>query len=151
MMQHANDDGAKYMVRINDDTEFLTEGWITLGVRKLLDFHPPNVGVVGPTCLDGNTMIMTHDMVHRTHLEIFDHYYPTVFFNWFIDDWITGVYIPGRSSMLKDWKVAHHVNKHGTRYAEKMDQESLLANELLNGKNLVSKWVTNLTVNETIH
>ena len=33
-------------------------------------------GVVGPTCREGNTNILTHDLVHRTHLEIFEYYYP---------------------------------------------------------------------------
>jgi len=156
MMQHAYDDGAKYMVRINDDTEFKTKGWITLGVRKLLDFDPPNVGVVGPACRQGNIGILTHDMVHRTHLEIFDTYYPAVFSAWYIDNWITQVYRPGRSSMLmlKDWEVLHHTKKHGTRYKKKKDEKKFLHNEISKGRDRVSKWVTGLTtttVNKTIH
>ena len=60
-------------------------------VRVLGSFSPPNVGVVGPLCAEGNTLIMTHDFVHRTHLEIFEHYYPPVFSDWWMDDWISKV------------------------------------------------------------
>eukprot|EP00970_Alexandrium_tamarense_P016121 scaffold6180_cov194-Alexandrium_tamarense.AAC.2 len=61
----AYDAGAKYIVRINDDTEFVTSGWITLATKELQSFNPPNVGVVGPTCNQGNLEILTHDMVSR--------------------------------------------------------------------------------------
>ena len=79
MMRAAYDDGAEYMVRVNDDSEFVTLDWVSKGVSKLASYNPPNVGMVGPNCLEGNTNIMTHDMVHRTHLDIFEHYYPDVF------------------------------------------------------------------------
>eukprot|EP00563_Minutocellus_polymorphus_P021193 CAMPEP_0197727586 /NCGR_PEP_ID=MMETSP1434-20131217/21550_1 /TAXON_ID=265543 /ORGANISM="Minutocellus polymorphus, Strain CCMP3303" /LENGTH=247 /DNA_ID=CAMNT_0043313829 /DNA_START=88 /DNA_END=828 /DNA_ORIENTATION=+ len=89
----AFDDGAEYFVRINDDTEFRTPSWITKGTNALKSFEPSNVGVVGPFCPDGNTAILTHDMVHRTHLQIFNgSYYPEAFSNWWLDDWITQVY-----------------------------------------------------------
>ena len=61
-------------------------------VRALGGFSPPNVGVVGPYCAEGNTLILTHDFVHRTHLQIFaPHYYPPVFSDWWMDDWISKV------------------------------------------------------------
>ena len=70
--------GCDYLVRINDDTEFVTKRWISKGIQNLRkQFKPPNVGVVGPRCDEGNILIITHDMVHRTHLDIFgDEYYP---------------------------------------------------------------------------
>ena len=46
---------------------------------------------MGPSCSDGNMKILTHDFVHRTHLEIFEHYYPPVFSDWWMDDWISKV------------------------------------------------------------
>lgn len=141
MMQHAYDDGAEYMVRVNDDTEFVTKGWMTLGVATLRGFDPSNVGVVGPTCRQGNTKIMTHDMVHRTHLDIFDHYYPTVFSAWWVDDWITKVYEPGRSIQLKEWEVKHHTGKHGTRYKVQGHEKKLLTGEVVKGKERVADWV----------
>ena len=45
-----------------------------MAVRTLRGYAPPNVGVVGPRCDEGNTKILTHDFVHRSHLEIFAHY-----------------------------------------------------------------------------
>ena len=86
MMRAAYNDGAEYMVRINDDSEFVTSDWVSKAVAKLASYDPPNVGMVGPNCREGNTAIMTHDMVHRTHLDIFEHYYPGVFSAWWIDD-----------------------------------------------------------------
>ena len=82
MTRKAFDDGAEYVVRINDDTEFVTASWVTAAVGALRAYTPPNVGVVGPTCHEGNVRILTHDMVHRSHLAVFGVYYPRVFKNW---------------------------------------------------------------------
>ncbi len=142
MMQHAYKDGAEYLVRINDDTEFVTSGWITRAVEALRGYDPPNVGVVGPICKQGNTAILTHDIVHRTHLEIFDTYYPEVFSAWWVDDWITKVYAPGRSTQLKNWEVKHHMNKHGTQYAVQHKEGRLLTEELAKGKRRVVAWLS---------
>jgi hypothetical protein len=108
--------GADFIVRVNDDSEFLTPGWISKSIEQLAQYNPPFVGVVGPTCHQGNTHILTHDFVHRTHLNIFDYYYPDEFDNWWIDDWITHVYGPKRTTKLPDWEMFHHTSKHGRRY-----------------------------------
>ena len=71
-----------YLVRINDDTEFNTRNWTTIGISKLLSYKPPNIGVVGPFCPEGNTNILVHDMVHRTHLDVISLYYQSEFDNW---------------------------------------------------------------------
>lgn len=138
---HAYNDGADYIVRINDDTEFTTDGWATLGVEALAGFEPPNVGVVGPTFKEGNTAILTHDMVHRTHLDIFKYYYPPVFSAWWIDDWITRVYEPGRMRKLDKWHVAHHITKHGTRYAVQHHESKNLKAEIERGRKVLREWV----------
>ena len=101
----AYESGADYIVRINDDTEFVTNGWTTSAISALGGFDPPNVGVVGPRFREGNTAILTHDMVHRTHLDIFETYYPSVFDNWYVDDWISLVYGAARTAKLDDWWV----------------------------------------------
>ena len=49
--------GADYIVRVNDDTEFMTPDWISKSVHRLSQFNPPNLGVVGPTCKQGNTQV----------------------------------------------------------------------------------------------
>ena len=74
----AYDDNMAYFVRINDNTRFITQNWTSVGIKTLLEFKSQNVGVVGPTCEEGNTKILTHDMVHRTHLDIFGYYYSPV-------------------------------------------------------------------------
>lgn len=148
---HAYNDGADYIVRINDDTEFVTEGWATLGVKALAGFEPPNVGVVGPTFKEGNTAILTHDMVHRTHLNIFKYYYPPVFSAWWIDDWITHVYEPGRMKKLSTWHVAHHVTKHGTRYAVQHHESKHLKAEIERGRKVLREWVNVRVVSYSLY
>ena len=70
---------------MNDDTVLESTGWTEKLIEQLLRFHPPNVGVAGPWFRDGNIAIMTHDFVHRTHIDIFGFYYPRVFTDWFAD------------------------------------------------------------------
>eukprot|EP00977_Amphora_coffeiformis_P006424 scaffold1369_cov163-Amphora_coffeaeformis.AAC.3 len=127
----AYDYGADYIVRVNDDSEFVTTNWITHSVQRLQAYSPPNVGVVGPTCKQGNTAILTHDLVHRTHLDIFNDYYPDEFDNWWIDDWITRVYGPSRTTKLRTWEIRHHVDHHGTRYTvnEKLKAQLIITLE----------------------
>lgn len=108
-------DNMMYMVRLTDDTRLLTQNWTSAGIQILKNYVPSNIGVVGPTCGQGNTAILTNDMVHRTHIDIFHFYYPPEFENWWNDDWITNVYKPNRSIKLKFWEV-HHNMIQGTRY-----------------------------------
>ena len=141
MMRAAYNDGAEYLVRINDDSEFMTSDWVNKAVAKLASYDPPNVGMVGPNCREGNTAIMTHDMVHRTHLDIFEHYYPDVFSAWWIDDWISKVYGPERSTKMMDWTVKHHTYKHGTRYKVQGHEAKLLKGELEKGAGKIREWL----------
>jgi hypothetical protein len=136
----AYDYGADYIVRVNDDTQFITNGWITKGVRTLQAYEPANVGVAGPTCRQGNTRILTHDMVHRTHMEIFADYYPPEFDNWWIDDWITLVYGSNHTTKLRDWEVRHHTDKHGTRYSPDHRQAKLLEPALDRGSKRIQHY-----------
>ena len=147
MLRDAYDDGADYFVRINDDTKFMDPGpfvrrsvglvqerhmaslgWISNGVAALLRHSPPNVGVTGPHCPQGNGKILTHDMTHRTHLDIFENYYPHAVDNYYVDDWISIVYgcvwggpFPNRTLCTRDTFVVHHIDLHakgtaGERY-----------------------------------
>ena len=108
-----------------------------MGISALKSMKPPNVGVVAPLCKQGNTNIFTHDMVHRTHIDIFGWYYPPKFDNWYIDDWITKVYQPNRSKLIKDWEVYHEVKM--TRYSPK--KGNLLSGELRKGKEKLNEWL----------
>jgi len=141
MTRQAYDAGADYIIRINDDSEFISIGWIALSVATLNAYDPPNVGVVGPSvvqCVGGcNNDILTHDMVHRTHFDIFKFYYPDRFDNWYVDDWITEVYQPFRSTQLSMWHVKHHVGTHSTRYQPNTQHQTMLCDELRQGKDAV--------------
>jgi len=134
--------GADYLVRINDDTEFVTNGWVTKGVAALRGMRPPNVGVIGPHFSEGNTVILTHDMVHRTHIDIFGTYYPTVFDNWYVDDWITHVYGKDRTLKLAGWRVKHHTTAHGQRYVQSGHQHQHLENEVKTGAAKIDAWLS---------
>ncbi len=140
LMQDAANTGAHYLVRLNDDTEIMTKGWIPYAVAKLRSFSPPNIGVVGPICKQGNTRILTHDMVHRKHLDIFGSYYPKILKNWYIDDWISTVYGPSRTSKLMNWVVIHHV-EGGTRYKPTTLQHKLLKPLIVQGEQRINKYL----------
>jgi hypothetical protein len=143
----AYNEGADYFCRVNDDTEFLTNEWITTGVSALQNYDPPNIGVVGPKCSEGNTVIMTHDMVHRTHMEIFrGYYYPPSFGNWYLDDWITNVYTStnlgpnfSRSLVLGDWVVKHWLST--TRYIPDESDAQWLPIEYDRGRRLILDYI----------
>lgn len=114
-MLEAYIDDVDYFYRVNDDTKLQTKGWVEAFINTLRSYDPPNVGIVGPNHSGGNTAILTYDFVHRTHVEIFGFYYPKLFTDWWGDDWITLVYRPGRSTKLKDIRLAHTMTL-GQRY-----------------------------------
>lgn len=145
LMKMAFDKGADYLVRVNDDTKFITPGWISIGVHTLEGHATPNVGVVGPTTeLDAHRPgFMTHDMVHKTHLMIFKNYYPEVFSSWWVDDWISLVYEPGiLSTKLDYWKVAHPTNMNGRRYQIKWGEQAYLETEIQKGRTKIHEWIS---------
>ena len=148
--QAAFDYGATYIVRVNDDSEFVTTEWITLATSALQAFSPTNVGVVGPTCHQGNQEIMTHDMVHAaSHYSIFDTYYANEFDNYYIDDWITRVYGKERTQQIIDWEVVHHYEKfgggiHKERYKPAFSQDKLLDQLVMEGTERVERKVSEM-------
>lgn len=134
----AYDDGADYIVRVNDDTEFISKYWTSVAIASLLSFSPPNLGVVGPICDQGNTNIMTHDMTHRTHMDVFDlNYYPPEFGNWFVDNWISTVYGSTRTAKLGNWHVHHHAEM--TRY--QVDASGDMSKALDGGRVNIEEWI----------
>jgi hypothetical protein len=109
-------DGMQYGYRSNDDSRYPDRSdWLEVFIDDLQKRSPPNVGVVGPTCLEGNTGILTHDFVHRTHYEIFGFHYPRFFIKWFADDWITFVYGKKYTKKLAAILV-RHTELYGQRY-----------------------------------
>jgi hypothetical protein len=90
----AYDDGADYFYQCGDDILFDTPGWVGASIRALQ--NRDNIGMTGPRNKGGNTRILTQSFVHRTHLDIFGHYFPEEIRNWFCDDWINDIYEPNR-------------------------------------------------------
>ena len=73
----------------------------------------PNLGVAGP--LDTtNERILTHAFVHKTHVEIFDAFFPATFKNWWSDDWISQVMVKG-DLRAEDVVVTHNVQSQNGR------------------------------------
>jgi hypothetical protein len=125
MARAAYNMGAEYLYRINDDSE-MEENWPNIFV-KAIDSLPSKIGVVGPTCLEGNKNILTHDFVHRVHMEIFEmNYYPPELVDWWMDDWISFVYGVSKSFKSSEVKIVHHVGAHGTRYEVEMSNGNKL-------------------------
>eukprot|EP00040_Diaphanoeca_grandis_P003715 m.25658 g.25658 ORF g.25658 m.25658 type:complete len:442 (+) comp15113_c0_seq1:241-1566(+) len=146
IMRQAHTDGADYVFRGNDDTEFKGRDWITPFVQQLSQFDPPNVGVVGPSCKQGNTEIMTHDFTHLpTHMKIFENnYYPPVFDNYFCDDWVSNVYGKSRTKQLKNVEVWHHVKI--TRYKHDFDLVSNLKPLYVVGDKKINAFIKQMNV-----
>ena len=148
LMRDAARAGAEYLVRLNDDTEIRSMSWLPLAVHQLSAYDPPNVGVVGPVCREGKTSILTHDMVHRTHLEIFDTYYPPNFHNWYVDDWISAVYGPERTTKIPDWVVHHYVSP--PRYNPIMVSNETLQASIREGKHRIQAYLSRRNVSRKL-
>jgi hypothetical protein len=144
----AHASGCDYLYRINDDTELASQRWTSAFVAALAAFRPPNVGVVGPTCHEGNTAIMTHDFVHRTHRDIFPWHYPPELTDWWLDDWISLVYSPTNTLKLPGVVVRHHTV--ATRYAVAWGADRLLPALAAKGNATIAQYLKSSGKIETI-
>jgi hypothetical protein len=128
-----------YFIRTQDDTVVLTTGWARVMVDALRNMS--NLGVVGPTFAEGNRQVLAAmDATHRTHLCIFrGTYYPEVFDNYYIDDWITHVYGANRTRKLHAVRVSHCLSYHGQQYLAASNQGRMLEATLRDGRELVAQ------------
>lgn len=111
-----------------------------MGIQTLAKFKPRNVGAVGPID-EINPEFMTHDMVHRTHLDIFKTYYPTVFSAWWVDNWITIVYRSSRSVISRKWRVEHHAKQYPMRYVVQYNESKFFCREIEEGWKTLASWL----------
>jgi hypothetical protein len=147
MARAAYEAGASYFYRINDDTEMLSN-WPRIFIKALESLSPP-FGVVGPKCNQGNQLILTHDFVHRTHMEIFEmNYYPPELTDWWMDDWISLVYGKKRTYKAQETQVIHHTGAHGQRYTVDKTHETLLENLVLTGRTKIRNWMLKNNIDE---
>lgn len=141
--------GADFFYRINDDTE-LTTTWPKIFVSTLLSLGVP-YGVVGPNCDQGNQKILTHDFVHRVHMDIFEmNYYPPQLSDWWMDDWISWVYGQTRTFKARDTSVIHHTGAHGQRYQVDHSHELLLGDLVQEGRKKIRQYMLKKQVSEDI-
>ena len=140
MARAAYNEGADYFYRLNDDTE-LIDNWPTIFVNALNSLGKP-YGVVGPTCRQGNQKILTHDFVHRLHMEIFEmNYYPAQLTDWWMDDWISYVYGQKRTFKASNVKVIHHTGAHGQRYEVNQENSFALTSLIDSGRKKIRQWM----------
>ncbi len=140
MARRAFEMKADYLYRVNDDTELIVK-WPSLFVNAIGSLSG-RVGVVGPTCKQGNQQILTHDFVHRTHMEIFQmNYYPPELVDWWMDDWISFVYGESRSLKVSSVEVLHHTGAHGRRYVVDQTNSAKLAGLVKDGRLKIRNWL----------
>jgi hypothetical protein len=139
MARAAYDKGADFFYRVNDDTELVAR-WPSRFVGTIMNLPPP-YGVVGPFC-DANKKILTHDFVHRTHMEIFGmNYYPPALVDWWMDDWMTLVYGWQRTFSYREAEVIHHTGVHGQRYEVTKENESKVNALVQQGRQMIRAWM----------
>lgn len=136
LSRRAYDRGCDFLYSLNDDTELLTP-WTSAFVRTLFQFSPPLHGVVGPTCDQGNTAILTHDFVHRSHLDLFGAHHPEELADWWRDDWVSAVYGQRNTRKLSQVVVVHHMRC--TRYNVSWGAERRLVALVDEGRALLVK------------
>lgn len=147
MARAAYHDGADYFYRINDDTELIAH-WPSKFVQALQALPPPH-GVVGPSCQQGNQLILTHDFVARVHMEVFNmNYYPPELVDWWMDDWISYVYGHKRTFKASQIKVMHHTGAHGQRYTVDRNNANLLPKLIEKGRQQIRQWMLTHNVPE---
>jgi len=84
--------------------------------------------------------ILTQSFVHRTHVLIFDTYYPTFFKNWFSDQWITSIYGKDNTLIMTDFLV-DNANSQGTRYVPSVVSSKQLSSLVTDAKERIENWI----------
>ena len=145
MARMAVSEGADYIYQLNDDTILVSKDWLTTYVKALENSElAPNLGVAGP--LDTtNERILTHAFVHRTHVDIFDAFFPATFKNWWSDDWISQVYGRRATFARRDVVVTHNVQSQKTgawnRYDVDHAAQHALHSEVQKGFVTINAWL----------
>lgn len=134
LVNQAYNDGVDYFFQVNDDTVIVSKEWANSFIH-VLSTNPvfPNLGITGPVDTN-NDRILTHAFAHRTHIEIFDSFFPKSFKNWWSDDWISTVYGSSHTFRMYDVLVTHNVQSQKTgafnRYAVDESAKFILRKEL---------------------
>ena len=136
LARKAVNDNCDYLYQIGDDVIIMDSNWEDTFINKLQEMK--NIGVVGPYDIN-NHRILTQSFVHKTHLDIFDDYYPKEIINWHIDDWITMVYRPNNSHRIDNIKVK---NIGGNERYTIVNKKNILKKLLKRDINIVNKYMS---------
>ena len=145
MARMAVREGADYIYQLNDATILVSKDWLSTYVKALENSElAPNLGVAGPIDTT-NERILTHAFVHKTHVEIFDAFFPPAFKNWWSDDWISQVYGRRATFARKDVVITHNVQSQKTgawnRYDVDHAAQHLLHGEVEKGFVRINAWL----------
>ena len=100
-------DNFAYYYMLNDDTKILSQHWTEALVNNLAQRKWPNFGVTGPRHFGDDRCVMTHNFVHKTHIDLFSFFYPRLFKTWHADEWIMRLYNPWYTKESLDAVVRH--------------------------------------------
>ncbi|KAL9644613.1 hypothetical protein ABK040_015352 [Willaertia magna] len=142
LFQQAMEDGADYFFQMNDDIKVATRNWGEI-LHNLFQQSPytPGFGVIGPKDID-NEETMTQAIVSKVHYKIFGYLYPSVFKNWYSDDWIGLLYRPFEAAFATEKIKVHNTNRVGTRYeACSLDGNGILVKMLDAGRRKINNWL----------
>jgi hypothetical protein len=90
LFKQAYEEDCDYFYQCGDDINFKTKGWVNDSINTLTKHN--NIGITGP--MNNNNYIITQAFVSRTHMKIFDQFFPEEIINWGCDDWYNYVYKP---------------------------------------------------------
>ena len=97
LFRQAYEEDCDYFYQCGDDINFKTKGWVNDCILTLCKNN--DVGITGP--INNNNMIITQAFVSRTHMKIFNYFFPEEIINWGCDDWYNWVYKPNHFFPLK--------------------------------------------------
>lgn len=130
LYRDAYNDNNDYFVQIGSDVQIIDKGWCSYGIERLL--LNDNIGVVGFTDQGRQNMcpqdrLFTQTMVSRKHMDIFGFYFPPELKNWFIDDWLTGIY----RQYNCDYLIGHRIYNLGGCPRYEIFGDKNLCNDLI--------------------
>jgi hypothetical protein len=123
----------EYFFQVGDDVVLLQRGWTSAFVDRL-KAHA-NLGVVGPCnrlnyfqrVNHGRPYVIENSFVHKTHLSVFDTFFPPTIRNWYCDDWITRVYTDTYREILLDYPCENSIVDARYAIAHPANFEGLVA------------------------
>lgn len=133
----AYQDNNDYFYQTGDDVEFTTAGW-TKAFVSALRASPNEFGAAGPFDVNNSTL-MTQSFVSRTHMHIFDTYYPRFFKNWHSDGWMADIYKKHNAQFwMKNYKVTNKKQKERYTIQKISSQERDV--QQAKSTQLISQW-----------